>query len=128
MSEQWQSNKESFEVTDVRELRGNFLPMIIKKANNVAIGDGICVVQSFEPVPLYSALADLGFEHTTEKEEEEKLKINDKPFIGISAFIIVLFTMPLGHAVMILIEKVFGHSYQFPGATVLGIVGAILQL
>ena len=54
------------------------------------------------------------------------MKINDKPFIGILAFIIVLFTMPLGHTVMILIEKVFGHSYQFPGATALGIVGAIL--
>ncbi len=49
-----------------------------------------------------------------------------KPFIGILAFIVVLFTMPIGHAVMILIEKVFGHSYQFPGATVLGIIGAVL--
>ncbi len=49
-----------------------------------------------------------------------------KPFIGILAFIIVLFTMPLGHAVMILIEKIFGLSGQFPGATVLGIIGAVL--
>lgn len=49
-----------------------------------------------------------------------------KPFIGVLAFIVVLFTMPLGHTVMILIERVFGHSYQFPGATVLGLIGAIL--
>ena len=65
MSKHWQNSKESFEVTDVRELSGNFLPMIIKKANNVTVGDGICVVQSFEPIPLYSALADLVFEHIT---------------------------------------------------------------
>ncbi len=48
-----------------------------------------------------------------------------KPFVGILAFIVVLFTMPLGHAAMILIERVFGHSYQFPGATALGLIGAI---
>ena len=55
-----------------------------------------------------------------------KISINNRPFIGISAFFIVLFTMPIGHALMILIEKIFGHSYQFPGATALGILGAIL--
>ena len=75
MSKQWQNDKESLEVTDVRELRGNFLPMIIKKANNVAVGDGICVVQSFEPIPLYSALADLGFEHITENETDGEYRV-----------------------------------------------------
>lgn len=54
------------------------------------------------------------------------MKLNNKPFIGILAFIVVLFTMPIGHAVMILIEKIFGHSGQFPGATALGIIGAVL--
>ncbi len=54
------------------------------------------------------------------------MRLNNKPFIGILAFIVVLFTMPLGHALMILIEKIFGHSGQFPGATVLGIIGAYL--
>lgn len=49
-----------------------------------------------------------------------------KPFIGILAFAVVLFTMPLGHAVMVLIEKLLGHEYQFYGAVLLGIVGTIL--
>ena len=75
MTEQWKNKKESFEVIDVRKLSGNFLPMVLKKANNVAVGDGICVVQSFEPIPLYSALADLGFEHVTEKVADNEYRV-----------------------------------------------------
>ncbi|MEA3495737.1 MAG: hypothetical protein U9R42_06850 [Bacteroidota bacterium] len=51
-----------------------------------------------------------------------------KPFIGISAFLIVLFTMPLGHAVMIIMEKVFGHEYVFLAAFLLGIIGVVLLI
>lgn len=47
-----------------------------------------------------------------------------KPFIGILAFILVLFTMPLGHTLMILIED----TYQYLGATVLGLVGVAMLL
>lgn len=54
------------------------------------------------------------------------MKSIKSPFVGILAFIVVLLVMPLGHALMILIEKVFGHSFQFPGATALGIFGAVL--
>ena len=75
MTEQWQNKKELFEVIDVRKLSGNFLPMVLKKANNVAIGDDICVIQSFEPIPLYSALADLGFEHITEKAADNEYHV-----------------------------------------------------
>jgi hypothetical protein len=49
-----------------------------------------------------------------------------KPFVGILAFAVVLFSMPLGHAVMVLIEKLLGHEYQFYGAALLGLVGVIL--
>jgi len=44
--------KESFEVVDVRELKGNFLPMILAKAKKIEVGEGLCVIQSFEPIPL----------------------------------------------------------------------------
>lgn len=47
-----------------------------------------------------------------------------KPFIGILAFILVLFTMPLGHTLMILIED----TYKYLGATALGLVGVILLM
>ncbi|PIF06208.1 MAG: hypothetical protein CSA36_02915 [Draconibacterium sp.] len=49
-----------------------------------------------------------------------------KPFTGIIAFFIVLFTMPLAHALMIFMEYVFGHEYVFHAAIALGIAGIIL--
>jgi hypothetical protein len=54
------------------------------------------------------------------------MQLNKSPIIGILAFIIVLFVMPLGHTLMILIEKFFGHQYQFLGAFGIGLIGAWL--
>ncbi|PIE50247.1 MAG: hypothetical protein CSA38_04135 [Flavobacteriales bacterium] len=51
-----------------------------------------------------------------------------KPFVGIFAFIIVLLTMPLGHALMIVMEKTLGHDYLFPAAIGLGFLGLILLI
>lgn len=45
---------------------------------------------------------------------------------GIVAFLIVLFTMPLGHAAMILMEKIFGHDHVFHVALLLGFVGVAM--
>ena len=50
------------------------------------------------------------------------------PWTGILSFIIVLFTMPLGHAAMILMEKSLGHEHVFPAAFILGLLGVILLL
>ena len=46
-----------------------------------------------------------------------------KPLTGIVAFIIVLLTMPLGHAAMIFMEKGFGHEHVYSAALVLGLIG-----
>lgn len=51
-----------------------------------------------------------------------------KPFTGITAFIVVLFTMPLGHAAMILMEKSFGHEYIYIAAMILGFLGLLLLI
>ena len=51
-----------------------------------------------------------------------------KPFIGILAFLIVLFTMPLGHAAMIIMEKIFGYEYVFLAAFILGLIGIVLLI
>lgn len=67
MTEEWKSKKESFDAIDGRGEAGNFLPVVLKRAETVAVGEGLCVVQSFEPIPLYSTLEDLGFEHMTDK-------------------------------------------------------------
>ena len=50
------------------------------------------------------------------------------PFIGILAFLIVLFTMPLGHAAMIIMENIFGHEYVFWAALILGFIGVALLI
>jgi len=49
---------------DVRELQGNFLSVIQKKAGALKVGQGLHIINSFEPVPLCSVLGDIGFEHT----------------------------------------------------------------
>lgn len=45
------------------------------------------------------------------------------PWIGILSFIIVLFMMPLGHAAMILMEKILGHNLLYLAALLLGVIG-----
>ena len=89
MKTDWKDKKESFEVMDVRKATGNFLTGILKKAGQVEVGHGICVVQTFEPIPLYSAMADLGFEHHTDKISNSecrvyfhRTKIKDAAFSG----------------------------------------------
>ncbi len=51
-----------------------------------------------------------------------------KPFTGIAAFIIVLLTMPLGHAAMILMEKNLGLENVYLAAVILGLIGVGLLL
>ena len=75
MSVNWENKKTSFAEIDVRNLTTNFLPMILHKAQQVNLNNGICVIQSFEPQPLYSALKDLGFEHLTEKISEHEYRV-----------------------------------------------------
>ena len=70
----WTKLKEQFEVKDVRQLKGNFLPAILKKAQNMDVGEGLCVVQSFEPIPLYSALAEMGYEHDVDKVSDAEYR------------------------------------------------------
>lgn len=72
---EWLNNKHNFEVIDVRELKGNFLPSILKKSQNLEVNNGICIVQSFEPIPLYPAMAELGYEHETEKINETEFRV-----------------------------------------------------
>lgn len=75
MIQDWENKKEGFDVMDVRKLTGNFLPGLLAKAGKLEAGEGMCVIQTFEPVPLYSAMADLGFEHLTEKVSDGEYRV-----------------------------------------------------
>ncbi|PID56578.1 hypothetical protein CSB45_11175 [candidate division KSB3 bacterium] len=74
MQKNWLDNKERFEVQDVRSLTGNFLPAILKKARDLEPGNGLCIVQSFEPIPLYPTLQALGYEYHTDKVSETEYR------------------------------------------------------
>ncbi len=75
MTKKWNHKKEEFRIMDVRQAKGNFLPNLLKTCRSLKVGDGICIVQTFEPVPLYSALAELGFEHETERISDREYRV-----------------------------------------------------
>ncbi len=51
-----------------------------------------------------------------------------KYFNGVIAFLVVLFSMPIGHAAMVLIDSVFGPDYKYLAAVVVGFLGFLLLI
>ena len=51
---------------DVRGKKMDFFPALKAKAAALKNGEGLHIIQTFEPVPLYPVLALMGFEHHTE--------------------------------------------------------------
>ena len=64
---EWKEKAESFKQIDVRGIQGNFFQGIKKQAIALPEGAGIEIVQSFDPLPLYEVMEDLGYEHHTEQ-------------------------------------------------------------
>lgn len=67
--------EDNFDTMDVRKLKGNFLLAILKKARKLEEGKSLCVIQSFEPIPLYSTMKKLGYEHNTEKISDIEYRV-----------------------------------------------------
>ena len=65
--ENWKDKIGTFEVMDVRGKKMEFFPALKAKAAALKNGEGLHIIQTFEPVPLYPVLALMGFEHHTEK-------------------------------------------------------------
>lgn len=66
----WKEKVNTFKTVDVRGVAGNFFPGLKKQAAGLAEGQGLEVVQTFDPLPLYEVMEGLGFEHHTEKAAE----------------------------------------------------------
>lgn len=66
----WMDKTESFKTIDVRGIQGNFFQGLKKQAMGLAEGEGLEVIQSFDPIPLYEVMEGLGFEHHTEQKGE----------------------------------------------------------
>lgn len=73
--ELWKEKTPGFKTVDVRHLQKNFFPGLQKQAENVKVGEGLKIIQTFEPHPLYGALEALGFEHHTEQVGEHEFHV-----------------------------------------------------
>ena len=71
---EWKDKVASFKKIDVRGIAGNFLDGLKKQAAKLPVGEGMEVIQSFEPIPLYEIMEMLGYEHYTEKTAEQAAK------------------------------------------------------
>ncbi len=68
----WQERIDTFRRIDVRGIQGNFFQGIKKQAMQVPVGEGLVIIQSFDPIPLYEVMEGLGFEHMTEKRGDSE--------------------------------------------------------
>ena len=68
----WKDKTDAFRKVDVRGVAGNFLEGLAKQAASLAVGDGMDVIQTFEPIPLYEVMEILGYEYHTEKAADNE--------------------------------------------------------
>ena len=57
--ENWKDKIGTFEVMDVRGKKLDFFPMLKAKAAALKNGEGLHIIQTFEPVPLYPNVINL---------------------------------------------------------------------
>ena len=63
----WKNKVDKFRKIDVRGVVGNFFQGLKKQVSKLPQGEGVTIIQSFEPIPLYEVMEDLGFEHHTKQ-------------------------------------------------------------
>lgn len=73
--EEWKDKKKDFFKVDVRHVQGNYFPGLQRRAMTLKAGEGIEVIQTFEPYPLYKEMDMLGFVHHTEKLAENEFHV-----------------------------------------------------
>ena len=64
---EWKDKTADFRKIDVRGIQGNFFQGLKKQAVQIPAGSGLEIIQSFEPIPLYEVMEDLGYEVHAEK-------------------------------------------------------------
>lgn len=70
--ENWKEKTEGFKKIDVRGIQGSFFQGIRKQAKGLAEGEGLEIIQSFDPIPLYEVMEDLGFEYYTQQKGDDE--------------------------------------------------------
>ena len=69
----WKDKRGSFKSIDVRGIQGNFFPGLREQAKKLPQGQGLEVVQSFEPIPLYEVMEQLGYERHVERAGDHEV-------------------------------------------------------
>ena len=64
---EWKEKVGAFKKLDVRGVQGNFFQGIRRQAAELPSGAGLEIIQSFDPLPLYEVMEDLGYAHHTEQ-------------------------------------------------------------
>ena len=53
---EWKDKTDGFKQIDVRGVQGNFFQGIKRQAMQLPVGNGLEIVQSFDPIPLYEVM------------------------------------------------------------------------
>lgn len=64
---------------DAREIDGEPFGDIMAALDGLDDGESLCLVNSFEPVPLYDVLAERGFTHETANPTEDEWYVEITP-------------------------------------------------
>ncbi len=73
--EEWKDKVTEFKTVDVRNVAGNFFSGLKNQAMKIPVGGGMEIIQSFEPIPLYEVMDQLGFERQTEKKYDSEYHV-----------------------------------------------------
>ena len=65
--ENWKDKAQGFQTMDVRHIQGSFFEGLKKRAEALEVGEGLHIIQTFDPHPLYAVMEGLGYEHHTEQ-------------------------------------------------------------
>ena len=73
--ENWKNKAQGFQTVDVRHIQGSFFEGLKKRAEALEMGEGLHIIQTFEPHPLYAVMEGLGYEHHTEQRGEAEFHV-----------------------------------------------------
>ena len=73
--ENWKNKAQGFQTVDVRHIQGSFFEGLKKRAEAMEVGEGLHIIQTFEPHPLYAVMEGLGYEHYTEQRGEAEFHV-----------------------------------------------------
>lgn len=71
----WKNKIGEFREIDVRGVIGNFFQGLKKQVSELQQGEGVTIIQSFEPIPLYEVMEDMGFEHHTQQVSDTEFRV-----------------------------------------------------